>query len=268
MHVLLIIAMLVSGLGGTAATVAAQDSLPGEALYGLKTATEQVKLAAAFSEESKAVVHLQIAATRAEEMGKALDKNDVRGSEEAAKGLGDVLGKAKGKSKEAGASSTTPDGKPGSTTTTPAASAGSTSVTPSSLCDDLPGHSERGILAKLRAREAAAGRGQQHVVDNLKRAIENQLRHHGLDFDDAAAIADCAETGVTSSSSPAPAASSTQTPSSSAGQGQSNQGGQGGQNPATGSSQADDGHGKGKGQGGGGPNSATGPGNSQGRGNR
>jgi len=303
MHLLLVIAMVFTGLGGTAATVAAQDSLPGEALYGLKTATEQVKLVAAFSDESKAAVHLEIAARRAEEMGKALDKNDVRAAEEAAKGFGDAIAKSKSKkdgastggpapapaaskdsdkNKDGGSTSTTPATKPSSTTTTPATNTGSTNVITASACDDMPGKSERGILAKLRASEAAAGRGRQNVVDNLEKAIENQLRAHGLDAEDLPALRACLGLTSVSTSTQTPSSSTNLAPSSSstgkdAGkkdeQGQNPQAGQspqGSQNPGTGSSQDNDGPGKGKGQGSGPQSSApsTGPGNSQGRGNR
>jgi len=58
-------------LGGGAATVAASGgTLPGDALYPVKRATEQARLAVAFSQPAKADLHLQYAERRAEETGR------------------------------------------------------------------------------------------------------------------------------------------------------------------------------------------------------
>lgn len=55
-------------LGGTVAV--AQVSLLGSPLYGIKTATEKVRLAVAFSDESKAKTHLSIANEKISEIEK------------------------------------------------------------------------------------------------------------------------------------------------------------------------------------------------------
>lgn len=212
MHVFLVIAMLLSGLGGTAATVAAQESLPGEALYGLKTATEQVKLTVAFSDESKAAVWRDIVAARGEEMGKALEKHNDRAAADAAIGFADAIAKAdgKGKDQESGAGNPGQKAQPVATLT-PVTSAGAVDVSLTGPCDAFPGHSERGVLAKLRARDAAAGRGRQNVVDNLARVIEKQLAKRGLTSGDVAALISCAETSTAPSSEQSPATGSPQT---------------------------------------------------------
>jgi len=60
-------------LGGTVA--AAQVSLPDSPLYGIKTATENVRLAVAFTDESKAKTHLSIAKEKVDEIEKLSAKN-------------------------------------------------------------------------------------------------------------------------------------------------------------------------------------------------
>ncbi len=53
----------------------AQVSLPGGALYGIKTATEHVRLAAAFTDKSKAKTHLSIAKDKLTELETLSEKN-------------------------------------------------------------------------------------------------------------------------------------------------------------------------------------------------
>ncbi len=60
-----ILVVLLTG-GGTVA--ASADALPDQPLYPVKLATEQVKLAFAFSDTSKAELHAQLAETRAQEI--------------------------------------------------------------------------------------------------------------------------------------------------------------------------------------------------------
>ncbi len=65
---------------GTVAT--AQVSLPGSPLYGIKTSTEKVRLAIAFTPEMKAKTHLSIAAEKLTELEK-LSAKGVSGNEQA-----------------------------------------------------------------------------------------------------------------------------------------------------------------------------------------
>lgn len=71
--------LAVVGAGGVT-TVASQGSVPGDILYPVKETTENVRLATAFSDESKAKVHLAIAEEKLNEVekldskGKSADK--------------------------------------------------------------------------------------------------------------------------------------------------------------------------------------------------
>lgn len=62
MTALIILIVVLLGAGGTVA--AAQNDLPGQALYGLKRATERVELRLAGSAESRAELNLRLAARR------------------------------------------------------------------------------------------------------------------------------------------------------------------------------------------------------------
>jgi len=77
---LVVLALLaVVGAGG-AATVVSRGSIPGDILYPVKETTENVRLATAFSDHSKAKVHLAIADEKLNEIeklearGKSADK--------------------------------------------------------------------------------------------------------------------------------------------------------------------------------------------------
>ncbi|HIE17624.1 MAG TPA: hypothetical protein EYP71_05460, partial [Dehalococcoidia bacterium] len=63
-----LVAMLVILLTGGGTVAASADALPGQPLYAVKLATEQVRLALAFSESQKAEIYTQLALTRAEEI--------------------------------------------------------------------------------------------------------------------------------------------------------------------------------------------------------
>lgn len=66
-----LIALGVAGVvfaGGTGAVVASGNDVPGNVLYPVKQATESVKVAAAFGDESKARAHLDIADTKLNEV--------------------------------------------------------------------------------------------------------------------------------------------------------------------------------------------------------
>jgi len=54
--------------GGTAMAAASSEAMPDEPLYPIKLATEEMRVALAFSEESKAEVHIQLAETRSVEV--------------------------------------------------------------------------------------------------------------------------------------------------------------------------------------------------------
>lgn len=66
--------LAVIGVGGVA-TVASQKSVPGDILYPVKETTENVRVATAFSDESKARVHLDIAEEKLNEIEKLGSKD-------------------------------------------------------------------------------------------------------------------------------------------------------------------------------------------------
>ena len=82
--------VLVAG-GGTVA--AASSSLPGEILYPVKLATEQVRLAFAFSDTGKAELYAQFAVRRSEEIAKIAGKDEPQRIEELASRFEDSLKK-------------------------------------------------------------------------------------------------------------------------------------------------------------------------------
>ena len=78
---------LALGTGGGVA-LAAQNAQPGDPLYGVKTAVEQVQVAAALTESGKAEARLRIAERRLDEVSTALDGGDAAGAAKAAEGYG------------------------------------------------------------------------------------------------------------------------------------------------------------------------------------
>jgi len=73
-----IFTVIALALGGTGATVyAAQDSLPGEALYGLKTQSEDLRLSWGENETDQIELALQFANRRMEEIQAMLAKNQT-----------------------------------------------------------------------------------------------------------------------------------------------------------------------------------------------
>ena len=90
--------LAVVGVGGTGTVIASQGSVPGDGLYPVKILTENVRLATAFDEESKAETQLAIA----EEKLKEIEKLQERGIEdeerigEAADRYGDMISQAAG----------------------------------------------------------------------------------------------------------------------------------------------------------------------------
>ncbi len=71
------VASVLIGTGGVA--VAAQEALPGDALYGIKQATESVRVAAAGDLLTQGRIELALAVERLEEVTTAVDRGDVRG---------------------------------------------------------------------------------------------------------------------------------------------------------------------------------------------
>lgn len=63
-----LVAVMMVGAGSTSALAAAQEAVPGDALYGLKRASEGWRLALTRSSEGKAAVHLRNADRRVAEM--------------------------------------------------------------------------------------------------------------------------------------------------------------------------------------------------------
>lgn len=70
------VASVVIGAGGVA--VAAQEALPGDALYSIKQATESVRLAAATDQVEQGRLELALASARLEEITAAVDRGGVR----------------------------------------------------------------------------------------------------------------------------------------------------------------------------------------------
>ncbi|MBI4498997.1 MAG: hypothetical protein HY689_13985 [Chloroflexi bacterium] len=85
-------AFMVATSGGAA--FAAQDAQPGDLLYGLKTAIEQVQVVTASSEEAKAQAHLEIAAKRLAEVEQALEKDNGEAARIAAEGYAQAVAQA------------------------------------------------------------------------------------------------------------------------------------------------------------------------------
>ena len=76
-------------LGG-GAVVAAQNSVPGDKLYGLKNATERIRIIMSFTHSEKAKVHLAITLEKLEELQKLQsERADANEISEAAKSLKD-----------------------------------------------------------------------------------------------------------------------------------------------------------------------------------
>lgn len=82
----LVIGLLSAGLLGGGSAAAAQGSLPGDALYGVKQATEEVRLAAARSDADKAELHLAFAERRASEATELAQRGKSQEAHEAAEG--------------------------------------------------------------------------------------------------------------------------------------------------------------------------------------
>ncbi len=69
--------VLVIGLG-TGTVQASSNSLPGDTLYSVKQAIENVRLNLAFSDSAKARLHVRLAEKRVEEMNRLILKGDTR----------------------------------------------------------------------------------------------------------------------------------------------------------------------------------------------
>lgn len=84
-----LVVIVAAGIIGTSGvTVAAsQKSIPGDTLYGVKQATENVRVAAAISKKDKAKVHLDIAEEKVKEIEKLEEKGKVDKIAEAAQNL-------------------------------------------------------------------------------------------------------------------------------------------------------------------------------------
>jgi uncharacterized protein YutE (UPF0331/DUF86 family) len=72
-----IIIALIAILSGGGVTMASQNSLPGDTLYPVKIAVEDVRAAITISSESKAKLHIGYAKERADEIKKLLENKDV-----------------------------------------------------------------------------------------------------------------------------------------------------------------------------------------------
>ena len=85
---ILIVIVLAAGSG---TVYAANSSLPGEPLYAVKTATESVRMAFAFSEEAKADLYVRLADRRVSEIVKMAEKGNAKEVENTTDKLEDHL---------------------------------------------------------------------------------------------------------------------------------------------------------------------------------
>ena len=67
--------LIIVAAGGT--TVAANNSVPGDALYWVKTTRESVELKIPRSDESKAQTHVRLAGTRGDEQRRLIERGDI-----------------------------------------------------------------------------------------------------------------------------------------------------------------------------------------------
>ncbi len=86
--------LLVLVTAGFGTTTASAHALPGQPLYAVKQATEQVRLAFTFSNQGKADLYLAYAQTRAEEMGALITDGNTRPVPETASSLENDLAAA------------------------------------------------------------------------------------------------------------------------------------------------------------------------------
>ncbi|MEK7488000.1 MAG: DUF5667 domain-containing protein [Patescibacteria group bacterium] len=72
----LALAMIITLVGsGSGVSFAAQNTIPGETLYGVKLATEQIRVAVAPGKKAKAELHLRFASRRLEEIEQLIEQN-------------------------------------------------------------------------------------------------------------------------------------------------------------------------------------------------
>ncbi|MBI4305940.1 MAG: DUF4382 domain-containing protein [Chloroflexi bacterium] len=69
-------AVLLLILGGTGTVAASRGTIPGDAFYPVKIATERARLALAIAEEDRASMHVSFAERRAKEIGALLERGD------------------------------------------------------------------------------------------------------------------------------------------------------------------------------------------------
>jgi hypothetical protein len=70
------VVLVALGLGSTSVVAASGGAEPGDALYGVKTAVEEVTLALEFSEKDKAELHLKYAERRTDEISKLIERGE------------------------------------------------------------------------------------------------------------------------------------------------------------------------------------------------
>lgn len=111
-HMTALIIALIVALSGGGVTLASQGSIPGDALYGVKTLSENARSVLAVTSEAKAKLAVKLAAARVEEVQKILATRGVepRGLEIALSRLekhiaeaAEAINKAKGKGKDVSA---------------------------------------------------------------------------------------------------------------------------------------------------------------------
>ena len=72
------ISLLVALLGGGMVVRATEDSLPGDTFYTLKRASEQARLSMTFNPDKTAIIHVEMAQRRLNEVKKAIGSNNVK----------------------------------------------------------------------------------------------------------------------------------------------------------------------------------------------
>ncbi|MFH1141248.1 MAG: DUF5667 domain-containing protein [Chloroflexota bacterium] len=74
-------AALMVALGGTGMVAASSESVPGQPLYSVKRAVEQVRLTTTFNNQAKAQLYASLASRRSQEMAIVAARGDTKGAE-------------------------------------------------------------------------------------------------------------------------------------------------------------------------------------------
>lgn len=93
----LAVAIACALVSGGSAVYASEQAQPGDTLYGMKLAVEQMRLATAVTDEQRVERHVEIAARRLAEIERALERHNDVAAEAAAEGYVRAVGEAEGR---------------------------------------------------------------------------------------------------------------------------------------------------------------------------